>query len=150
MEDGGLAVKPFCAVSCVVLAILLYPMHLAEGEGVGAFVNNGKRVSFDYTLIIDGKVVDSSKKSGPIEYTHGEGKIMRGLSEGIAGLRVGDTKSITLSPEDGYGEVNPNAKRIVSKQSLPPGMDINVGSILSIKGPDGGAYPVQVAEIKKD
>ncbi|MFH1594324.1 MAG: peptidylprolyl isomerase, partial [Candidatus Omnitrophota bacterium] len=47
-------------------------------------------------------------------------------------------------------EVNPNAKRIVSKQSLPPGMDINVGSILSIKGPDGGAYPVQVAEIKKD
>ena len=42
-------------------------------------VEKGRKVSFDYTLTVDGKEIDNSEKSGPLEYVQGSGTIIEGL-----------------------------------------------------------------------
>ena len=61
-------------------------------------------VAIDYKLTIDGGiVVDASEKGEPLWYLHGAGNIIPGLERALEGLNPGDKKTVTVSPEDGYG-----------------------------------------------
>ncbi|HID93718.1 MAG TPA: hypothetical protein EYP60_06445 [bacterium (Candidatus Stahlbacteria)] len=82
-------------------------------------IQNGSRVWFDYTLTVDGEVVDSSEGRGPLQYTHGEGKIIPGLSRQLEGMRVGEERKIEVLPEEAYGQVNPDAFQEVPRSVLP-------------------------------
>jgi len=44
----------------------------------------------------------------PIGFTLGEGQILPALEEGIIGMKIGEEKNITLTPEEGYGEWSPD------------------------------------------
>ena len=44
-------------------------------------VEQGKLIKIDYELAIDGgDMIESSKKAGPLEYEHGVGRMLSGLS----------------------------------------------------------------------
>ena len=60
-----------------VMTFLTGPAAGKEGEMV---IESGRNVTFDYTLTVDGKVVDTSKNHGPFQYKHGEKNIIPGLS----------------------------------------------------------------------
>ncbi len=113
-------------------------------------IQKGSKVSFDYTLSVDGKIVESSEGKEPLQYTHGEGQIIPGLSRQLEGLHEGDEKKILLPPEEAYGKVNPNAFKEVLKSQLPPNLDPQVGMMLRLKTQEGGSVPVRIAEVKKD
>lgn len=62
-------------------------------------------VSIEYTLKDDqGNLIDASGERGPMEYLHGAQNIIPGLEQGVEGLSAGDTKSVVVSPDLGYGE----------------------------------------------
>jgi FKBP-type peptidyl-prolyl cis-trans isomerase SlyD len=62
-------------------------------------------VSLDYSLHLgDGKVVDSSEGAEPLVYLHGSGQIIPGLEQALGGMEAGESKELTVSPKDGYGE----------------------------------------------
>jgi FKBP-type peptidyl-prolyl cis-trans isomerase 2 len=96
-------------------------------------VENGNRVSVEYTLSLDdGTVVTTNVGAGPFVYVQGEEQIPSALERQLKGLRVGDLRDITLSPEDAYGPVNPAEFRNVDIQSLPeearrPGTFVEAG-----------------------
>ncbi|OGW75022.1 MAG: hypothetical protein A2Z72_04450 [Omnitrophica bacterium RBG_13_46_9] len=113
-------------------------------------VQNGSKVAFDYTLMVDGEIVDSSQGKEPLRYVHGNKEIIPGLSRGLEGMRVGEEKTIVVSPDEAYGEINPSAFREVPKSSIPKEVELGVGNILSMKTADGNIFPVRVAEIKED
>ena len=113
-------------------------------------IQKGKQVSFDYTLSVDGEVVDSSKEGQPLEYTHGEGKIIIGLEKEMEGLKVGDEKTVEVKPEEAYGVKDPQAFRDVPKSSLPQGLEPKVDMMLQMQGPGGQALPVRISEVKDD
>ena len=113
-------------------------------------IQKGKQVSFDYTLSVDGEVVDSSKGGQPLEYTHGEGKIIIGLEKEMEGLKVGDEKTVEVKPEEAYGVKDPQAFRDVPKSSLPQGLEPKVDMMLQMQGPGGQALPVRISEVKDD
>ncbi|MBZ5486825.1 peptidylprolyl isomerase [Halomonas aquamarina] len=46
---------------------------------------------------------DSLARNKPLEYLHGHDNIVAGLEQALAGLKVGDKKSVTLAPEQAYG-----------------------------------------------
>ena len=68
-------------------------------------IKDGSKVKFDYTLTVDGQVADTSAGRAPLEYTHGAGHIIKGLEKEMTGMNVGDKKTVTVKPEEGYGLV---------------------------------------------
>jgi peptidylprolyl isomerase len=79
--------------------------YTEEKEGSGAAAKAGDTVSVHYTgRLKDGKKFDSSLDRGePIVFPLGEGKVIKGWDEGIAGMKVGGKRKLIIPPELGYG-----------------------------------------------
>ena len=114
-----------------------------------AKIEKGKKVKFDYTLTVDGQVVETSKGKVPLEYVHGEGKIILGLEKALAGMKVGDTKKVKIEPKDAYGEINNQAYRELPKTSFPANFEAAPGMVIELKDPDGNVIPAIVWEVKE-
>ena len=88
------------------------PVALLRGRlALGSTVLNTMRVAketvvaIEYTLKDDqGNIIDASGERGPMEYLHGAQNIIPGLEQGVEGLAAGDTKSVVVPPQLGYGE----------------------------------------------
>ena len=74
-------------------------------EGTGTVAENGMQVQVHYTgTLQDGTVFDSSRNRGePLAFVLGEGRVIKGWEQGIAGMRVGEKRILTIPPELGYG-----------------------------------------------
>ncbi len=66
-------------------------------------------VSLAYELKVDGKVVDSANAEKPLDFIFGMGMLLPAFEANIQDKTVGDTFEFTLTPENGYGTVNPEA-----------------------------------------
>ncbi len=64
-------------------------------------------VALTYELDVDGQIVDKCTVERPLDFIHGMGYLLPRFEEEIAGLEAGDKFAFTLSPEEGYGEVDP-------------------------------------------
>ncbi|MFT4101900.1 MAG: FKBP-type peptidyl-prolyl cis-trans isomerase [Burkholderiaceae bacterium] len=77
--------------------------------GDGAEATPGKHVTVHYTgwLYRDGTAgakFDSSKdRNDPFVFPLGAGHVIRGWDEGVAGMKVGGTRTLLIPPELGYG-----------------------------------------------
>jgi FKBP-type peptidyl-prolyl cis-trans isomerase SlyD len=112
-------------------------------------VKDGSEVSLQYTLSgEDGKPIESNKGKEPLKYTQGQHQIVPGLEKGLAGMKVGEEKRVTVKPEDGYGLVNKQAFQEFPKEKIPPA-GLKVGAVLTARGPQGQVLPVRVHEIKE-
>jgi FKBP-type peptidyl-prolyl cis-trans isomerase len=74
--------------------------------GTGAVAKEGDRVRVHYTgWLTTGKKFDSSVDGGrPFTFALGNGEVIRGWDEGIAGMKVGGKRQLRIPPELGYGE----------------------------------------------
>jgi len=112
-------------------------------------IEKGKKVKFDYKLTVNGQIIDSSEKRGPIEYVHGQGTIIKGLEKRMEGLKVGDKQKIVVPAEEAYGKVNPEAFKEVPKSDLPKDINVQKGQMLEVKDNTGRMFPVMVSEVKE-
>lgn len=73
--------------------------------GVGAEAVAGKTVVVHYTgTLTDGTKFDSSVDRGtPFSFVLGVGQVIRGWDEGVAGMKVGGERKLTIAPELAYG-----------------------------------------------
>lgn len=126
------------------------PATAAERQAKPATVTDNMQVTLDYTLTVDGQVVDVSTKERPFKYVQGRKQIIPGLEQAVAGLAVGDTKKVTVAPELGYGQVDPRAFVEIAKTQLPKGAEPAVGLVLRGKRPDGVAFAGRIREVRKD
>lgn len=91
-------------------------------------IARGDTVTIEYTgRLDDGTVFDTSFESvareadldhhpdreyTPLTVEIGDGRIIPGLEDGLVGLEAGDEETITVDPEEGYGDHS--ADRVVS------------------------------------
>ncbi len=95
-------------------------------EGEGDLAEAGHRVSVHYTgWLLDGDKFDSSvDRNQPFDFTLGNGMVIRGWDEGVAGMRVGGKRRLTIPPQLGYGArgaggvIPPNATLVFDVELL--------------------------------
>ena len=118
-----------------------------EKKGNSSTIIDGKQVSLEYTLTLEDKSqVDSNVGKDPLVFTQGAHEIIPGLEKKLSGLKVGDSKQIEVSPEEGYGPVDPQRKQEVEATKIPEDAR-KVGAKLTGRGPDGRMVFAQVKEI---
>lgn len=139
--------KRFILVFVCLFLVINANISKAKGDD-HMTIEKGKKVSFDYTLTVDGEVVDSSKERGPLTYVHGEGKIIPGLAEELKGMKAGEKANVKVEPKEAYGQENPEALKEIPKSSLPKDLEPKAGMMLQMQGPQGQPVPVKVAEVK--
>ena len=113
-------------------------------------VENGKKVTFHFTLTVDKKVIQTSEGKEPMSYTHGSGQIIPGLAAEIEGMNEGEEKTVMVSAQDAYGEANPEALKELPKSSLPEGLAPQKDIMLQISTPDGQTIPARISEVKEE
>lgn len=76
-----------------------------DAVGTGAEAKAGNMVDVHYTgWLKDGSKFDSSKDRGrPFSFQLGAGQVIKGWDEGVAGMKVGGKRTLTIPPELGYG-----------------------------------------------
>ena len=105
----------------------------------------GDTVRLHYTgTLEDGTTFDSSAGRDPLQFTVGSGEIIPGLDREIAGMAVGDTKQVTVAPEDAYGAYDPARQQVVPRDQIPDNIPTEPGTQLQLQTPDGQAVPVVV------
>ena len=75
------------------------------GGGSGPAAKAGDHVAVHYTGTLEnGRKFDSSRDRGqPFEFGLGQGQVIAGWDEGVAGMRVGDRRQLIIPSELGYG-----------------------------------------------
>ena len=107
-------------------------------------------VTLHYTLKDnDGNIIDQSE-DGSFLYLHGAMNIIPGLENALTGKTAGEELSVSVSPEEGYGEKDPQRIQEVPKDMFENSTDIQVGMQFHAQSPDGNAVVVTVAEIKEE
>ncbi|MBN1373435.1 MAG: peptidylprolyl isomerase [Anaerolineaceae bacterium] len=107
-------------------------------------------VSLEYTLTVDGEIVDSTEGIDPIEFIQGHENIIAGLERELYGLKIGDTKKVTVNAADAYGEIDPEAVVDVPRDEIPSDIPLKVGVELDVKNEDGDVLEARIIEITKD
>lgn len=116
-----------------------------------AQAKDGDTVKVHYTgKLEDGTVFDSSLERDPLEFTLGSGQVIPGFESGILGMDIGETKTVTIPPEDAYGARHPGWPKNVKKEMLPQGFTPTVGSFLQVQQPDGSVIQVIIAHVSDD
>ncbi|HMN61167.1 MAG TPA: peptidylprolyl isomerase [Anaerolinea sp.] len=107
-------------------------------------------VSLEYTLTVDGEVVDSTEGDDPIEFLQGHENIIPGLEQQLYGLKVGDKKQVSVLAKDAYGEIDPDAVVEVPRRDIPKDIPIKLGVELTVKNEDGELLDARITSIAKE
>jgi FKBP-type peptidyl-prolyl cis-trans isomerase len=94
--------------------------------GTGDEAVAGKTVIVHYTgWLTNGSKFDSSKdRNDPFDFRLGAGQVIRGWDQGVAGMKVGGKRKLTIPPELGYGSrgaggvIPPNATLVFEVELL--------------------------------
>ncbi|WP_318636133.1 peptidylprolyl isomerase [Deinococcus detaillensis] len=111
-------------------------------------ISDNKVVEIEYTLTIDGEVVDRSESGEPLTYLQGHGNIVSGLEKALKGKSAGDHVKVTVQPEDGYGEHDDEAIQIIAREDFDD--DIEVGATYFAQAEDGSVTPFTVMGLDGD
>lgn len=111
----------------------------------------GDTVQIHFTgKLEDETVIDSSVDSDPLQFTIGEGIVIPGLEQGVLGMEAGDKKTITVTPEDAFGQKRKELVVELKKNEFPEGIKFVIGLQLQIKGSDGQLFKVKIVDLTED
>jgi FKBP-type peptidyl-prolyl cis-trans isomerase 2 len=117
-------------------------------------VKPGDQVIIEYEgKLGDGNVVDSSADSGPFEFEVGAGNVFPGFDKGVVGMAVGETKTLTLGPEETYGSPDKELLHTVRKNLFKDNIDPKPGMVLGMSIERNGQLhkiPALVTEVMGD
>ena len=97
----------------------------------------------------DGTVFDTSLEREPLESTLGQGQLIPGFEQAVIGMKVGESKTVTIPAEQAYGQYNNELISIMDRDNLFEGLDPEVGQQLQAQQPDGQTIIVTVTEVSE-
>jgi FKBP-type peptidyl-prolyl cis-trans isomerase 2 len=115
-------------------------------------VENGNTVSVHYRgTLNDGTEFDSSHGRGePLSFQVGTGQMISGFDAALPGMAVGETKNIMLTPDQAYGDSNPEAITDVPKTSFPNDFNFQVDAMVQGQNDMGQPVVGTINEVKDE
>jgi len=115
-------------------------------------VKVGQTVELHYVgTLDDGTEFDSSRaRQETISVEVGSGQLITGFDNALTGMKLGEVKNINLSPEEAYGDINPEAYEIVPLTSFPENFEPVVGGMVQGVSPDGQPVVAKIDSIDEE
>ena len=111
----------------------------------------GQLVRIHYVgTLDDGRTFDTSRGGEPLEFTLGQGEVIRGFEKAVLGMAAGETKTVTIAPEDAYGPHRPEMVQELERSVLPADLKLRPGQQLQAQSSDGEALVLVVKEVAED
>ena len=140
-------------IGTTVMAADLQIETLTTGDG--AVAEAGMRASVHYEgRLENGEVFDASRPRGQaFSFTIGAGQVIRGWEQGVEGMKVGETRRLTIPPELGYGEagaggvIPQNATLVFEIELLDVSVPVTLGEATSedlVKAREDGVIIIDI------
>ena len=116
------------AAGIVIAAIILFVMF-------NPFVaKTGDTVEVYYTGTLDnGTIFDTNENAAPLTFTLGEGMVIPGFEEAVAGMSANESKTIRIPSEKAYGSYNNSLIHTVNRSAFPANVTPVAGQYYAIK-----------------
>lgn len=99
---------------------------------------NGDTVFVHYTgTLSDGTEFDSSRGGEPLEAVLGREALIPGFEKALAGMEIGGKKTVTIRPEEAYGEHLPELVLTLSREDIPPDVEPEIGMMVQMAMAEG-------------
>ena len=114
-------------------------------------VKAGDTVKVHYQgRLVDGTTFDTSQGRDPLEFTVGNGMVIKGFDNGVLGMIVGDKRTIEIPVDDAYGPEDPQMIMDFPVDRFPSDMKPEIGMQLNMSNGSGQNFPVIIREIRQD
>ncbi len=114
-------------------------------------VKNGDIVRVHYHgKLTDGTTFDSSEGRDPLEFTVGNGQVIKGFDDALLDMKIGDKKSVNIPVDQAYGERNNDMMMEYPKAEFPEDMNPQPGMEIHMSDNMGNVFPVVIAEVKEE
>lgn len=112
-------------------------------------VKMGDTVRVHYSgALANGTPFDTSEGRDPLAFTVGLGQVIPGFERSVIGLEVGETVTVRIEPEDGYGSRHDELSHVVKVDDFAT--DPFVGGEVNLVSPDGDEMPGRIVAIDGD
>ena len=114
-------------------------------------VKAGDTVNVHYHgKLTDGTTFDSSEGREPLQFTVGEGQVIKGFDDALIDMKIGDKKTVNIPVDQAYGPAAQENFIEFPKSDFPPDMKPEVGIQLHLSDNQGNHFPVVVAEVREN
>ena len=84
----------------------------------------------------------------PLEFELGSGMVIKGFDDAIMGMEVGETKKVTIPPEEAYGHKRDDMIIIFKMDQFPEGMNPQEGMMIELNNDQGGIIPAAIIKVE--
>ena len=114
-------------------------------------INMNSLVLMHYSLALtNGTEIESSFNDEPVTITLGNNDVTKGMELALFGLKEGDTQTLTLTSEQGFGKRDEDNIHDMPLSDFPEDLAPEVGLSYSFESPEDGEIPGTVLSIKDD
>jgi len=112
-------------------------------------IQANSQVSLRYQLLLeDGTEVENNQDIEPLEFTMGDGTLTDGMENVLIDHSAGDTLSVSLPPNDGFGYPDPDNIHDIPLSDFPSDLSPDPGQVITFDGPDDEEIVGTVVEIR--
>ncbi len=111
-------------------------------------VKSGDKVRVHYHgKLTDGSTFDSSEGREPLEFTVGNGQVIKGFDDAVLNMSVGDKITVNIPVDQAYGQRNDDMMMEYPRTEFPADMNPEVGMELHMSDNMGNVFPVVITEV---
>jgi len=133
-----------------LMSMLMLVVMLVPGCSGPVMAETGNTVKVHYTgRLQDGTVFDTSVESEPLEFTLGNSQLIPGFEQAVLGMKVGESRTITIPTDQAYGPRYDDMILEVERDELPVGLDPKVGMQLQMNQGGGGILIVTITDVSE-
>jgi len=116
-----------------------------------AKAKNGDKVKVHFSgFLEDGSIFGSTVDEEPFEFTIGEKNMLPGFESAVIGMQEGETKTITLPPEEAYGPHKKELLHVMDRTGFPEEINLEIGKMLRIRTQDERYAVVAIKDFTED
>jgi len=114
-------------------------------------IKEGVKVNILFEAKLEtGEIVLKTGEEQPFKVIVGDGNIPKSIEEILIGMKVGETKTVELGSNEAFGQKRDDLIMDLPKEGFESKAELEVGSKVSMKSPEGKTYSGTILEVKDE